>query len=178
MDWITLPFPFRLYPHQRDYHTTHVRIHIQSHLATMQLKLHKANFNAIPLLDPMSWTIVPVHIHNCFPHLMIFQIPPHFLSISQKVHSANSKSCQEHMDYMISAKIMPNNMKERLLKCRHLMIHHINSIVIIWQSRTFQNRFHFQHLTSSSLNHKQPTILTCFNFNRKHHSCPQFLRML
>ena len=32
------------------------------------------------------------------------------------------------MDYMISAKIMPNNMKERLLKCRHLMIHHINSI--------------------------------------------------
>ena len=27
MDWITLPFPFRLYPHQRDYHTTHVRIH-------------------------------------------------------------------------------------------------------------------------------------------------------
>ena len=29
------------------------------------------------------------------------------------------------------SKIMPNNMKERCLKCRHLMIHHINSIVII-----------------------------------------------
>ena len=28
-------FPFRLYPHQRGNHTTHVRIYIQSHLATI-----------------------------------------------------------------------------------------------------------------------------------------------
>ena len=35
MDWMTLPFPFQLYPHQRDNHTTHVRIHIQFRLATI-----------------------------------------------------------------------------------------------------------------------------------------------
>ena len=35
MNWMTLIFPYQLYPHQRGNHTTHVRIHIQSHLATI-----------------------------------------------------------------------------------------------------------------------------------------------